>query len=185
MFSENARRIAVDLLILALSVGFAFFLARTDILLHALDRTRGLEMIGSFVTGMFFTSAFTVAPAAATLGELSRVNGIFWTVLLGAAGAVLGDLLIFRFVENRFAAHLAAYVKQWGGTSRLQALLLRRSTRWISWVLGCLVIASPLPDELGVALLGASHMRMRAFLPLVFFANALGILVVCLAARAL
>jgi hypothetical protein len=56
--------------------------------------------------------------------------------------------------------------------------------RWLAWIIAIIALASPLPDELGVALLGASHLRLRWFIPVAFVANAIGILIICLAVRA-
>jgi hypothetical protein len=58
--------------------------------------------------------------------------------------------------------------------------------RWFSWamlVAGAIIIASPLPDELGVALMGIGEIRPRVFLPLSFAMNTLGIVIVGLAAQ--
>ena len=50
---------------------------------------------------------------------------------------------------------------------------------------GGLILASPLPDELGVAVLGFSKMRLKYFALLSFVFNFLGIAVIGLVARAL
>lgn len=185
MFSANARRLFWDLVLLGVSIGFAVVLARTDLLLQVLTQTQQLEIAGSFVAGMFFTSIFTAAPSIATLIELSRFEPLWMTVLFGAAGAVVGDLVIFRFVRDRFAEHLMQYLRMWGGTARLEHFLTRKSSHWIAYIVGGIVIASPLPDELAIALLGASGMSLRRFVPLAFAFNALGILLILLASRAL
>jgi hypothetical protein len=41
--------------------------------------------------------------------------------------------------------------------------------------LGALIIASPLPDEFGLALMGISRMRALVLMPISFVMNALGI----------
>ena len=185
LLTPNARLLLGDLALIALSVVVAIAIARTNLVIGLVDATRESEVLGSFVAGVFFTSSFTVAPAATVLAEISAVNGIVLTTIFGALGAVLGDLLIFRFVRNRFVAHLTAYVEEMGGTPRLERLLTRPSTRWASMAFGMLVLASPLPDELGVAILGANRLDMRWLPPLAFVANAAGIAAICLAARAL
>ena len=49
--------------------------------------------------------------------------------------------------------------------------------------LGALLIASPLPDEFGVALMGLAKMPTSEFVPISFSLNFLGILVIGVLAR--
>lgn len=64
-------------------------------------------------------------------------------------------------------------------------MLRLRSARWLMGAVGMLIIASPLPDKLGIALLGFSKTKQRFFLLLSFTANFLGILAIGLAAQRL
>ena len=68
---------------------------------------------------------------------------------------------------------------------RFHLLFKRRFFRWITFLAGGLILASPLPDELGVAVLGFSKMRLKYFALLSFVFNFLGIAVIGLVARAL
>ncbi len=174
-----------DLIIIAFSILVAFVFVKMDVLTHILTSTQGLEFLGSFIAGMFFTSIFTTAPAIVTLGEIAEVNTLYGTALFGAAGAVVGDLIIFRFVRDNFSKHLLAVLKQRGPGKRLKILLKMRSFRWLTFLAGGLIIASPLPDELGISLLGFSKMRMAWFAPLSFTLNFVGIFIIGAVARAL
>ncbi len=174
-----------DLGIIALSVVIAVILVRTDALVSLLTRTEELEFWGSFIAGIFFTSIFTTAPAIVTLGEIAQEYPIILTAFAGAVGAVVGDLIIFRFVKERFSEHLMEMVGTQGGRRRLKHLLKVRSFRWLTFLVGGLIIASPLPDELGVALLGFSKMKMSGFIAVSFIFNFIGILIIGVAARSL
>lgn len=72
-----------------------------------------------------------------------------------------------------------------GSIKRIKAVFRLRFFRWLTWLLGGLIIASPLPDELGIGLLGFSKMKLAAFIPLSLIFNSLGILVIGLVARSL
>jgi hypothetical protein len=50
--------------------------------------------------------------------------------------------------------------------------------RWIAFVLGAVIIASPLPDELGIAILGFARLGSNLFVPLSFVSNFLGLVAV-------
>lgn len=174
-----------DIGIVALSIVLAVILVRTDALVGILARSEELEFWGSFVAGIFFTSIFTVAPAAVTLGEIAQEYSLFLTAFAGGAGAVVGDLIIFRFVRDRLSEHVMELFTARGGRSRMQKLMQVPLFRWLTFLAGGLIIASPLPDELGVILLGFSKMKVSGFIILSFVFNFIGILTIGLAARSL
>lgn len=185
MSKTNKHLLVQDLLIIAFSIGLAWYLEKTEVLVHLLSTTNQLEIVGSFVAGMFFTSIFTTAPAIVALGELSQVNSLLATALFGALGAVVGDLIIFRFIRDRFSEHLIEVAQEQGLTRRFRKLLKSKLLRRSSFLIGGLIIASPLPDELGVSILGFSKMKADVFSVVSFAFNFLGILAIGLAARAL
>ncbi len=164
---------------LAASVAVAAVFAGTDAVADFLISTREMRLLGSFLAGMFFTSVFTTAPAMVALGEISALGGSVWlTAAIGAAGAVVGDLLLFSIVKNRLSEHLALHMRNAKGWSRFSLLLRAKSLRWLSFFIGGLIIASPFPDELGVSLLGISRMRTSWFVALSYVFNFFGILAI-------
>lgn len=174
-----------DVAIIVFSVVIAVILVKTDVLIKILTSTQELKFLGSFIAGMFFTSVFTTAPAIVTLGEIARSNSIILPAVFGAMGAVVGDLIIFRFIRDRFSEHLIELVKHRGTGKRIKALLKLKFFRWFTFFVGGLIIASPLPDELGISLLGFSKMRTLWFIPLSFVLNFIGILFIGWVAKAL
>lgn len=174
-----------DAAIIFISVLVAVILAKTGILKNFLTSTKEWELFGGFLSGMFFTSVFTTPPAIVALGEIARIDGVIVTALVGALGAVLGDLVIFRFIRDRFAEHLLELMGHRGLGRKFKALLKLRYFRWFTFFLGSLIIASPLPDELGISLLGFSKMKLSWFIPVSFVFNFIGIVFIGLVARAL
>lgn len=168
-----------DLAIITMSIVFAVFLVETSILSKILLSTLRLELFGSFVAGLFFTSIFTTAPAIVTLGQIAHSSGSVWsTALFGALGAVVGDLFIFKFVRDRLSEHFLELIKHEGYWKRVKALLRLKYFRWITFLLGGLIIASPFPDELGIGLLGFSKMKVKTFIPISFIFNFIGIVII-------
>ena len=185
MKTKNKYLLIIDLAIIILSILFAFFLTKTQILINILTSTKGLEIVGSFIAGIFFTSVFTTAPAAVTLAEIAQVSPIWLTALCGAMGATLGDLLIFRFVKDRLSKHLFRLIKKKEVIERVKHILHQKYFRWLTLFIAGFIIASPLPDELGVTLLGFSRLRPSFFIPFSFFSNFIGILLIGVVARAI
>lgn len=174
-----------DFLLIAVSVVIAWWLVRNGVIALIFDQTKNFLIVGSFVAGLFFTSVFTIAPAIVMFGELAQENGHLLTMaIIGGLGAAIGDLVLFRFVRDRFMEDLSAAV----GKVRLRHTLhvLRFSpVRWLFAFAGAAIIASPLPDELGLMLMGVAKMPTVLFIPLVFAMNAVGIFLIGAVARGL
>jgi len=174
-----------DFLILISSLVLAVVLVQTGILSQLLISTVHGQFFGSFIAGFFFTSIFTTAPAIVVLGQIASVNTIVLTAFFGAIGATLGDIIIFRFVRDRFSEHLTEVVAHNSTIKRVGAIFRRRPFRCLTFFIGGAIIASPLPDELGIGLLGMAHLKMRRFVPLSFVCNFIGIVLIGLAAQVL
>jgi hypothetical protein len=168
-----------DLGIVAASIIVAIFLARTNVLAETLQVSESLGVWGSFFVGIFYTHLFTSIPAAVVLGKIAVTNSILLTAVLGGAGALIGDFVIFKFVRDSISPFLAAH------STRLRNLSTHPFFRWTLILLGALIVASPLPDEPGLVLIGLSQTKTAWFAPLSFLANTVGILVIGLIARSI
>jgi hypothetical protein len=173
-----------DLAIILFSVIITILLVKTGILNSFLAGTHQIKILGSFIAGMFFTSIFTTAPATITLAEIARHESIWSVAIVGGAGAMLGDLIIFRFVKNSLVEDFSQLLKH-SGFKRVSAIFKLRIFRWLTAFLGALVIASPFPDELGLAMMGLSKIKTAVFIPVSFALNTLGILIIGLIVRSL
>ncbi|MFZ2621063.1 MAG: hypothetical protein WAX85_00995 [Minisyncoccia bacterium] len=174
-----------DIGIITLSVIVAIVIVKADILSDIVDSAHNFRLLGSFIAGLFFTSAFTTAPAIVTFGEMVKTSSIFTVAFAGATGALIGDLIIFRFVSDRLSDHLFELIKHQGMWRRLRVLFKLRYFRWFTFLAGGLILASPLPDELGIGLLGFSKIKVSHFIPISFFFNFVGILIIGFISRAI
>jgi len=171
-----------DLAIVALSVLIAISLAKSGWIEKFLVNTEGIIFLGSFLAGLFFTSIFTVAPAAVVIVEIAKSGTPLWELaIFGGLGAMIGDLVIFRFVRDRISEDISNLIGERKG--RWRKVLKFRSFRWLAAFLGAVVVASPLPDEVGLAMMGFSKMKTKSFLPLSFVLNSAGILVIGILSR--
>jgi len=177
------RHVVQDLVAIAASIAIAVIIVRYELVQAALAAMGDGTLLASFIAGMFFTSVLTTAPAIAVLGELSLQGNFLLVALLGAAGAVVGDYIIFAFVRDRISNDIAHLLKR-RTLGRLHAIFRRPTFKWLLPFLGGLIIASPLPDELGLALLGFTRLTTRLFVPLSFAFNAAGIVAIGLVTRA-
>jgi hypothetical protein len=101
----------------------------------------------------------------------------FEIAIIAGMGAVVGDYIIFKIVKDKVIDELKPLFDRWGGT-KVSELLHTPYFAWLLPVIGATIIASPLPDELGVSILGIAKMSRWKFLVLSFFLNAIGIFIV-------
>ena len=170
--------------VLVVSTLLSVWLLKTDAVGAFISQAAEFEEISSFISGIFFTSILTTAPAIVALGELGQHIAPWKVALFGGAGAVCGDILIFRFLHSP----LANYIIRAAVNSRLRhmgAVLAKSALWWIVPLLGAAVVASPLPDEIGLLMMGLSGMRLWSFIVLAYVMNTAGIYVIAVAAQTL
>lgn len=182
--NNQQKNLLKDVFFIILSVFIAIALIETGAIENLISLTQGVKFIGNFVAGMLFVSIFTIAPATAVLVEIARADSIISLVLIGGMGAALGDLIIFKLVKNRLAQDFS-YLFRLSKFGKFKIFFKFKIFRRLTPLIGALIIASPLPDEVGLTMLGLSKMKTRVFIPLSFMLNALGILVIGLIAKSL
>lgn len=136
----------------------------------------------SFVAGVFFTSVLTVVPATVILFEITQSFNPYLIAAVGAVGAVIGDLFLFLFVREAVSERKTLFLKE-SQRRRLRTFFHHPFLHWLLPLVGALLIASPLPDEFGLALMGLSRMNIRLFLAISFTMNFIGIAALALLGR--
>lgn len=156
---------------------FTYIFSREGVLQQWVSGIENLGYFGVFLTGIFFISTFTVTPATAILFLMLDRFSIPEIALIAGIGSVVGDFIIFRFIKDDLVDELKDVFKKVGGDSmiRLHWVAHTRYFGWLGPVIGALIIASPLPDELGVGLLGIYKMDNKKFLLLSWILNTIGI----------
>lgn len=151
-----------------------------------IEELEGLGYVGVILAGMFFVSTFTVLPAAAVLTFLSKDLDVAAMSLFAGLGAMIGDYLIFRFVKDDLAKELKLIFRQVGGNNifKFHRIIHTKYFAWLGPVIGALIIASPLPDELGVGLLGIYQVENKKFILLSYIMNTIGIFLLLSVAKA-
>lgn len=172
-----------NLFILFLSLIFAFILSKFEGFHILLLNLGGFGYIGAFIAGMLFVSTFTVTTGAIILLVLAEKLSPVEIGIIAGLGAVIGDFTIFKFVRNGLLDEIGEVYEKIDHNNHLLKLLHTKYFSWMFPVFGAIVIASPLPDEVGVSLMGIAKMKTYQFLILSFFLNALGIFLVVYASK--
>ncbi len=137
----------------------------------------------AFLGGMLFSFGFTAPFGIAIFAEIYHAVNPFLAALLGGLGALIVDVCIFSLIRFSIFHDEVHQLKSSRIFLRLHALLHHEKMppilrEYLLWSFAGIVIASPLPDEFGIALIsGISDMKGVQFMILCFTMNALGILV--------
>jgi len=167
-----------NLTVAFLSIILAIFLFRSEAFHSFLLHLGSFGYIGAFIAGMLFVSTFTVATSALILLILAETLSPIEIGLIAGLGAVVGDMLIFKLVKDNLAAEIVDVYNHVDHKKHLKKLFHTKYFSWSLPVIGALIIASPLPDEIGVSLMGISKMGTTKFLILSFVLNSIGIFLV-------
>ena len=138
----------------------------------------GLGYAGTFVAGILFAYGFTAAPATAIFLILAQHQNIYLASLVGGIGALVGDLFIFSFIRQSFADEISRLSREkiihYFG-DKLPGLIKKYTLP----VVAGFIIASPLPDEIGVTMLAASKViSTKIFLIMSYLLNTVGIMAI-------
>jgi len=142
-----------------------------------------LSYFSAFIAGIMFVYGFTSPIATGILIVLASSLNIWLAGFIAGFGAVLGDLIIFRFIRNSFKDELNL-LKQEKIIVKVKNLIpekFRKSKfkEYLVLVFAGFLIASPLPDEFGVSLLAMSEtVSELKFAILSYILNTLGIFVI-------
>jgi hypothetical protein len=134
--------------------------------------------IGAFFGGILFVSTFTVSIGTALLLLLAETMRPVEIGLIAGVGAVIGDLLVFQYIRSKGIVSEIKHFFDFFGGDKIKHLIHTKYFSWTLPVLGAIIIASPLPDELGIGLMGISKLKTKQFVLLSFILNTIGICLV-------
>jgi len=141
-------------------------------------------LLGGALYAFGFTAPFSVALFISMANDVHPIPG----AIVAGIGAVTADSLIFSIGRLSFHKEMQSLAplqpSRWVQLFDVRKQIPRSLRSVFLWILAALVIASPLPDEIGVALLaGMTNVESRHFLFLSYMLNTLGILAIFLAVR--
>jgi hypothetical protein len=142
------------------------------------------QYVGGFIAGLLSASLITAGPALVLVIELAQhLDPLALAILLGVGSAV-GDMVILLLFEDRIAHELAPLGKKLGLTRFLKRTRRRKRMSAPLLLAGAFVIMTPLPDEVGLGLLGISHFPKAFIFVLCLALNTLGNCLLVFTARA-
>lgn len=156
----------------------AYIVFRQPAVSSFLSGLNNLSYLGVFIAGLLFSYGFTT-PFAIGLFLTIKPDSIPIAIILGALGAFLSDFMIFKLIKTSFMDEFRE-IEETKPMKKFEHLIntkIRKKIKlYLLYVFSGLIIASPLPDEFGVALLaGVGHIKTHTFTILSLFVNAVAI----------
>lgn len=165
-----------------MSIILVILLTQNGYVDSTIERFKELGYVGAFIAGIFYVSTFTVVPAAIILYHLAEVLDPIGIAVTAGVGGVIGDYFMFRVLRDHVFDELKPVFMKLGG-NHVSRLLSTPYFGWLSPVIGAVIIASPFPDEIGVSLMGISHIRNWQFVLVTLILDILSIFIIVGAAR--
>lgn len=129
---------------------------------------------GAFLAGMIFVTAITASTGAAIFFTLTNTISPLEIAIIAGLGAIVGDYVILRFLKDNLFYEIQPFYMRFGG-SYITNFFHKEHMRWALPIIGAIFIASPLPDEIGITLMGISKIKTYKFILLSFALNSIGI----------
>jgi len=164
-----------NLTFFGLGIVIGLVLLKTPLFREMIFHLGSFGYVGAFIGGILFVSTFTVSIGTTLLLLLAETVHPIGIGLIAGIGAVVGDLVIFQYIRNRGMISEIKHLVEYFGGDKIKHLIHTKYFSWTLPVLGAIIIASPLPDEMGVGLMGISKLKTSQFILLSFVLNAIGI----------
>lgn len=187
-----------NLLLLALGLVLAYYMIKNTQIISFIGSLGNFGYPAAFLLGMLFTYAFTAVPATVAIFSLGEVLNPILIALIGAVGSVIGNYIIFKLVRDRLLKEINMLSKEVKTlTKPVSALFFWEELRIRIWravsrskvwqvlvpVFAGFILASPIPDEVGVAIFGAIKFNPEKFMVVSYILHFIGILIIAYSAR--
>lgn len=170
------------LTILIVIIIASYFIFKNPVAYNALESLgRGNVIIVSLLAGFLFSFGFTTPLSIALFIILPNEN-MPLVLIMGGIGSVISDLIIFKLIKVSFKDEIKKIEK----TSTMKILeedlathLNKNLKTYLTYIVAGIIIASPLPDEIGVPLLsGFTNLKASIFTLLSFILHVIGIWII-------
>ena len=181
-----------NLIIIFITTAISVYAITTPEIANLIAGSGSFGYLGAFVAGFFFSTMFSAPLATVALLLLGKVHDPFTVALIAAIGTMMADYIIFKLVRKSIdnltaeIAELKLFIERHNPIHLSpENLLFHRIKMYLVPIAAGLIIASPLPDESAIAMLGAANYDKKKLLVFAFVANFIGIFVLVHVGRAL
>lgn len=139
-----------------------------------------LDYFGTFLAGILYPYSFTSVAATAILLIIAKSQNVLYAGFVASFGALLSDLAIFFLVKRGFCDEVLKLSKE-PAVQRLSRMIHPSFRVPLLVALASVLIASPLPTEIGIMLLSSvKKMSTARFAVIVYVLHVSAIYVILL-----
>lgn len=169
------RKVLVKTAIFILSLSFAWWIVKSGSLERLIETILPFRFVSEIVAGILYTSFFTSPISVAMLVVLAQTNNPIITALLAGLGAILGDLIMIKLFRDRLSSDFRFVSREIQIAGKFLKVF---HLDFLIPLTGAIIVASPLPDEIGLLMLGASKLKYFHLAILTYVLNTAGILLI-------
>lgn len=162
------RRLIFKTAVFILSLSMAWYLLKSPVL--------QFKFISEFIAGMLYASFLTSPISLAMIAVLSKGSNPVAVALVAGFGAVFSDLLMVSFFRQNSGD--LDFISRQLHFNKINKYLIKWKIEFLIPAIGAFIVASPLPDELGLMMLGASKLKYYQLVILTYLLNTAGILLI-------
>ncbi len=128
---------------------------------------------GILLGGMMYTYSFTAGAATIILPSFTLDYNLGFIAVLAALGSTFIDITMLRFIKK----DLSGEIKKLSSSHLVRRLHMSwfSKARWLRMTLGFIIVASPFPDEIGIALIASTRTKVETLRVAFFILNLIGI----------
>jgi hypothetical protein len=169
------------ILILTFSIIISYFIFKNNSIAFFIENLQGYSYIGIFIAGMLLAMGFS-APFAVGFFIVSHPENLILATVIGGIGASISDLLIFKFIRFSFMNEFNE-LKKTSAIKKIREIfnnsLSIRIRHYFLYVFAGIMIATPLPDEIGVSMLaGLTTIKQKVLAIISFILHFLAIFII-------
>ncbi len=179
---RKIKRILRDLIIFIFSIALAWYIFKSDQFSIFLNDLLPFRFLAEFITGILYSSFLTSPLAVVSIIVLAKDGNPLLIATLGGLGSMITDLFIVKFFRNEVASDFSIITKLLH-LNFVGNIIRALHLNFLITVVAAVIIASPLPDELGLALLSVNKVKYKNIAYLSFILNAAGIFIIALSAK--
>lgn len=169
------------LFLITLSISLLLF--TSGILFASITVINNIPLLAEFIAGFLYSSFITSPLAVFMIALLAKSHPPLQIAFIGGVGSMLADLILFKFVRLIFFGSFSPLTQSRHFNKILARIHRNRSFNYIAPFVGVIIIASPLPDEIGVAIFGLTKLPTITVALLTYIFNMMGIYILSIIAR--
>lgn len=160
-------------LMLIFGITLAIFLSKNQLFSNFLLNLGPYSYLSAILAGAMFVCTFTVATGALIILTLAKTINPLQLILFGMLGAVIFDMFVFKSIKGSIDKEIKEILNN-HHFGHFKKLIHTKYFAWMMPIIGFLVFVSPLPDELGISLMGVSKIKTYQFLLISILNHSIG-----------